>query len=75
MKSPEFNAEQKWRALDAYLGCAPLLVVDDSHVIGQSMVIERYLDNQSVWVGLEMGWDLLISRRRRLIDGALSGYQ
>jgi len=43
MEAPEFKEAKESGALDANLGRAPLLVVDDSHIIGQSKVIERYL--------------------------------
>lgn len=46
MESPEFKSAKEAGELDMNLGRAPILIVNQNHVIGQSRAIERFLAKQ-----------------------------
>lgn len=46
MESPEFKAAKEAGDLDMNLGRAPILIVNDNQIIGQSRAIERFLAKQ-----------------------------
>lgn len=51
MESPQFKEEKESGALDMNLGRAPLLIIDEKKVIGQSKAIERFLSKKFGFMG------------------------